>query len=59
MAVEGISLTIASFDAETISIAILPLTYWRTNLHTLASGARVNIEADMLVKLASCRNQKA
>jgi riboflavin synthase len=52
VAVEGISLTIAAFDGEEISIAILPLTYWRTNLHTLAVGAPVNIEADVLVKLA-------
>jgi len=37
---------------DTISIAILPLTYWRTNLHTLAVGAPVNVEADVLVKLA-------
>ena len=50
--IEGISLTIADFDGETISIAILPLTYWRTNLHTLALGAPVNVEADVLVKLA-------
>jgi riboflavin synthase len=52
VAVEGISLTIAAFDGETITIAILPLTYWRTNLHTLAPGAPVNVEADVLVKLA-------
>ena len=52
VAVEGISLTIADFDGETITIAILPLTYWRTNLHTLALGAPVNVEADVLVKLA-------
>jgi len=52
VAIEGISLTIAGIDAETISVAILPLTYWRTNLHTLAVGAPVNIEADVLVKLA-------
>jgi riboflavin synthase len=52
VAVEGISLTIADFDGETISIAILPLTYWRTNLRTLAAGAPVNVEADVLVKLA-------
>jgi riboflavin synthase len=52
VAVEGISLTIADFDGETITIAILPLTYWRTNLHTLSIGAPVNIEADVLVKLA-------
>jgi riboflavin synthase len=52
VAIEGISLTIASVDAETISIAILPLTYSRTNLHALSVGAPVNIEADVLVKLA-------
>jgi riboflavin synthase len=52
VAVEGISLTIAGFDGETVTIAILPLTYWRTNLHTLTPGAPVNIEADVLVKLA-------
>jgi len=52
VAVEGISLTIAAFDGVTITIAILPLTYWRTNLHTLAVGAPVNVEADVLVKLA-------
>ena len=57
VAVEGISLTIAGFDGETISIAILPLTYWRTNLHTLTVGAPVNVEADVLVKLAAAQAQ--
>jgi riboflavin synthase len=57
VAVEGISLTIAAFDGEQISIAILPLTYWRTNLHTLSPGAPVNIEADVLVKLAASQLQ--
>jgi riboflavin synthase len=52
VAVEGISLTIAEFDGETISIAILPLTYWRTNLHTLKAGAPVNVEGDVVAKLA-------
>ena len=52
VAIEGISLTIADFDGEVVSIAILPLTYWRTNLHTLKAGAPVNMEADVLVKLA-------
>jgi riboflavin synthase len=52
VAIEGISLTIADWDGDEITIAILPLTYWRTNLHTLASGAPVNVEADVLVKLA-------
>lgn len=52
VAIEGISLTIADFDGENITIAILPLTYWRTNLHTLKPGSPVNVEADVLVKLA-------
>jgi riboflavin synthase len=55
VAIEGISLTIAAFDGETVTIAILPLTYWRTNLHTLRPGAPVNVEADVLVKLAHAR----
>jgi len=59
VAVEGISLTIADFNGEEISIAILPLTYWRTNLHTLAVGAPVNVEADVLVKLATMQAQQA
>ena len=52
VAIEGISLTIAAIEGDEISIAILPLTYWRTNLHSLKVGAPVNVEADVLVKLA-------
>jgi riboflavin synthase len=55
VAIEGISLTIAGFDGEAITVAILPLTYWRTNLHALAPGSPVNVEADVLVKLAHAR----
>ncbi len=59
VAIEGISLTIADFDGEIVTVAILPLTYWRTNLHTLHAGAPVNIEADVLVKLAYAQMQTA
>jgi riboflavin synthase len=55
VALEGISLTIADFDGEIVSVAVLPLTYWRTNLHTLAAGAPINVEADVLVKLAAAQ----
>src|SRR5579871_913185 len=59
VAIEGISLTIAETDiprgGETIRIAVLPLTYARTNLHALKTGAWVNLEADVLVKLAVAR----
>ena len=57
VAIDGISLTIAEFDGEAITIAILPLTYWRTNLHTLAVGAPMNVEADVMVKLAHAQMQ--
>ncbi|MGD0891820.1 MAG: riboflavin synthase [Terracidiphilus sp.] len=57
VAIEGISLTIAEFDGEVITIAILPLTYWRTNLHTLTPGAPVNIEGDIVAKLALAQLQ--
>ena len=59
VAIEGISLTIAGVEDDTISVAILPLTYWRTNLHTLSGGALLNIEADVLVKLAYQQMQTA
>ena len=59
VAIEGISLTIAAVEEESISIAILPLTYWRTNLHSLAIGTPLNIEADVLVKLAWQQMQSA
>lgn len=58
VAIDGISLTIASFDGrDEITIAILPLTYWRTNLHTLRQESPVNVEADVLVKLASMQDK--
>lgn len=52
VAIEGISLTVADIEQDVITIAILPLTYWRTNLHSLAVGTPLNVEADVLVKLA-------
>ena len=54
IAIEGISLTIARWDpgrAE-LAVAVIPHTYEATNLHTLAPGSPVNLEADVLMKLA-------
>lgn len=53
IAIEGISLTVAAWDGKGAEIAIIPHTYAATNLHTLRFGAPVNIEADVLMKLAS------
>src|ERR1700744_1642176 len=55
IAIEGISLTIARWERGTaegdvVSVAIIPHTYARTNLHTLKVGQPVNIEADVLIK---------
>jgi riboflavin synthase len=52
IAIEGISLTVAAWDGKTAEIAIIPHTSATTNLHTLQPGAPVNIEADVLMKLA-------
>jgi len=55
VAIEGISLTIARWDGRIVGVAILPHTYAATNLHRLQAGSPVNLEADVLVKLAAER----
>lgn len=50
IAVDGISLTIAALDGETIAIAVIPHTYRETSLSALKPGARVNLECDMIAK---------
>jgi riboflavin synthase len=52
IAIEGISLTIAAWDGEVVGAAILPHTRKATNLRVLQPGDPVNIEADVMVKLA-------
>jgi riboflavin synthase len=54
IAVEGISLTVARWDASAsvLSVAVIPHTWTATNLSTLKPGALVNLEADVLMKLA-------
>lgn len=50
LAVDGISLTVAETDGNLIGFAIIPHTHARTTLHAYTSGARVNIEVDILAK---------
>ncbi len=52
IAIEGISLTIATWDGGTVGVAILPHTRRMTNLRFLSPGDPVNIEADVMIKLA-------
>jgi riboflavin synthase len=61
IAIEGISLTIARWEpgapeGDIVSVAIIPHTYARTNLHSLKAGQAVNIEADVLIKFMEQRS---
>lgn len=50
IAIDGISLTVASFADGIVEAAIIPFTYANTNLQTLVRGDAVNLEADILAK---------
>ncbi len=50
VAVEGISLTVASLADEHFEIAVIPKTWTVTNLSSLRPGDPVNIEADIIAK---------
>ena len=50
IAVDGISLTVASVTAGTFSVALIPETLERTNLGAAAPGQPVNLEVDVLAK---------
>ena len=50
VAVDGISLTIASLQSGLFGVAVIPFTYRMTNLSRLAPGDDVNLEADILAK---------
>ena len=52
VAVDGISLTVAHLDEVSFDVQIIPFTWTHTNLSSLAAGARVNLEFDMLGKYA-------
>lgn len=53
VAVDGVSLTVASVAADRFTIALIPETERRTTLGTKAPGARVNLEADPVARYAS------
>ena len=50
VAIEGISLTIASLSETDFEIAVIPQTWEMTNLSFLKSGDAVNLEADIIAK---------
>ena len=50
IAVDGVSLTVASVSADTFAVSLIPETLERTNLGAAAPGAPVNVEVDVLAK---------
>lgn len=50
IAIDGISLTVASEEENRLTVAIIPYTYEHTNLHDKKEGDTVNLEFDVLGK---------
>ena len=50
LAIDGVSLTVASVAGNIITIALIPHTLDKTTLGTLQVGDRVNIEVDLIGK---------
>lgn len=52
IAINGVSLTVADCNDKGtwFKVAVIPLTYWETNLQHLAPGSLVNLEGDVLGK---------
>jgi riboflavin synthase len=50
LAIEGISLTVASIDGVEVQVAIIPRTAEVTNLSSLKAGDPVNLEVDVIAK---------
>jgi riboflavin synthase len=50
IAIDGISLTIASLDGRRVGVQIVPFTYGATTLRECRAGDAVNLEADVIGK---------
>lgn len=50
VAIDGISLTIATLEKTAFVVQIVPYTWTHTNLRALRAGDRVNLECDMVGK---------
>jgi riboflavin synthase len=50
IAIDGISLTIASIERDEVAVTIIPHTYRNTTLAGYRPGARLNLECDVLAK---------
>jgi riboflavin synthase len=52
IAIDGVSLTVASLTDRGIEVSLVPETLERTTLGGLAEGSRVNVEVDVLARYA-------
>lgn len=52
IALNGISLTVIDTSGDRFTVGIIPHTWENTNLRTLKTGDKVNIETDILAKYA-------
>ncbi len=50
IAVDGVSLTVAAVDDESLTVSLIPETLERTSLGAAAPGRTVNLEVDVLAK---------
>ena len=50
IAIEGVSLTIASLTGSGLEVSLIPETLERTTLGTFEAGDRVNVECDVLAR---------
>lgn len=50
VAVDGISLTVASCDASSFTVSVIPFTLSKTTLADLEIGESVNVESDIIAK---------
>ena len=50
IAIEGVSLTVASLDDPLLDVSLIPETLERTTLGRLAPGDRVNVECDVIAR---------
>jgi riboflavin synthase len=50
IAIDGISLTIATLEGDVLGVTIIPHTYANTTLGSRRAGERVNLEVDVLAK---------
>jgi riboflavin synthase alpha subunit len=53
IAVDGVSLTVAEVARDRFSVVVVPATREATTLGSLAAGDRVNLESDLVARLAA------